>query len=365
MCAADGRLLLLLLHLAAAQDATVPETYAEYVNRSLSQPGASLEAALAAQGHAALQFDEIEPLVLANVALLDAPFSDGDVTNPSSDARIAVPLLLQYVREWTAHGQAQRDQAFLPVVDALSGALADVDAPRVLVPGSGLGRLVYDIAEALKGSSMVVAVEPDVHAQLTVRWLIDPEPERGQSDNCDDADDGTLTYPALHLDTGWADASDRLAAVISPDVSRRRRRELQERADVQLVVGSFPEAVARPEPSADEAFAHAFDGAATSFFLDVVPDLLGAVRSLHGLLAPRGGIWANLGPLAYPDAPGEALGGSNAAFALSGTQLLALVRGAGFEVLEERWVACEYGGLPRRLERGTERTCLFFVARAR
>ena len=49
---------------------------------------------------------------------------------------------------------------------------------------------------------------------------------------------------------------------------------------------------------------------------------------------------------------------------LTAAQTLALVRAAGFTVLEERMVdGCEYNVLPRRLER-TVRTCLFFVARA-
>ena len=83
------------------------------------------------------------------------------------------------------------------------------------------------------------------------------------------------------------------------------------------------------------------------------------------MLQPRNGTWANVGPLAYPDsAPQEALGGSNLAHPLSASQLLALVRRGGFDVLEERLVECEYGGLPRSLERGIVRRCLFFVARA-
>ncbi len=42
---------------------------------------------------------------------------------------------------------------------------AATSAVRVLTPGSGLGRLAFDIAEEFAGSE-VVAVEPDVHSQL-------------------------------------------------------------------------------------------------------------------------------------------------------------------------------------------------------
>ena len=48
---------------------------------------------------------------------------------------------------------------------------------------------------------------------------------------------------------------------------------------------------------------------------------------------------------------------------LTAAQQIALVRAAGFEVLEHRMVeGCEYNALPRRLER-TVRSCLFFIAR--
>ena len=53
----------------------------------------------------------------------------------------------------------------------------------------------------------------------------------------------------------------------------------------------------------------AFDAAATCFFLDVASDLLGVIATLRRMLAASRGVWANLGPLAYPDAPFEAMGG--------------------------------------------------------
>ena len=48
---------------------------------------------------------------------------------------------------------------------------------------------------------------------------------------------------------------------------------------------------------------------------------------------------------------------------LTAAHQLALVRAAGFEIIEQRMVeGCEYNELPHRLER-TVRTCLFFLAR--
>ena len=47
-----------------------------------------------------------------------------------------------------------------------------------------------------------------------------------------------------------------------------------------------------------------FDAVATCFVLDVLTDIRSSLRALYAMLAPTRGLWANLGPLAYPE-PGE------------------------------------------------------------
>lgn len=366
------------------------ESYEAYVARAfLDRPVPELAAALDRLGVKALQLDDVLPLTVANSAFLDSICKADEqpsqrIVPPSSDARIAVPLLVQLVREWSAHGHAQRAQAFSPIVEVLRDHLAGMPRPRVVVPGSGLGRLVHDIAEALAlARPELVAVEADVHAQHVARHILEPADSAGSGGTACNSGDAAVRraterssclggahaviYPALHIATGWANVSDRLVGLRLPDISMARRRQVQEQAIVQLVIGRFPDALAPealppPMASGDDT---SFDAAATSFFMDVAADPLHVVASIHALLVARHGLWVNVGPAAYPDAPNEALGGPNLAPALSMTQLLSLVRDGGrFDVLEERAIPCEYGGLPYRLER-TERQCLFFVARAR
>ena len=56
-------------------------------------------------------------------------------------------VLKQFVREWSVEGAAERSKTFIPIMDVLMRV-----APRhrkevtVLVPGSGLGRLAWEIA---------------------------------------------------------------------------------------------------------------------------------------------------------------------------------------------------------------------------
>jgi carnosine N-methyltransferase len=61
-----------------------------------------------------------------------------------------------YVRDWTEEGRAERAVIFKPVLDLLQS----LDKPEergektVLIPGSGLGRLAWDISELGTSSAM-------------------------------------------------------------------------------------------------------------------------------------------------------------------------------------------------------------------
>ena len=56
--------------------------------------------------------------------------------------------LLQIVREWSAHGQSERDKCFGHIIEELKSRFPEDSREdvRVLVPGCGLARLPFDIA---------------------------------------------------------------------------------------------------------------------------------------------------------------------------------------------------------------------------
>lgn len=361
--------------LAAARSQVAPEPYRAFVARSLVAPDAALAAALDGIGDPAVASADVEPLIAANCAFLDAAFAPHGVPSPSLDASLAVPLLVNAVRDWAAEGAPQRAQCYDPIVDALRRPSLR-PAPRILVPGSGLGRLAYELAAAFPGSE-VVAVDPDVAAQVLAGHMMSPPPasprracvEAGGLAGCADeaaSEDGPVAeataatiHPGLHVLTSWARTADRLRGVRVPDVPAAELRRVAATSNVSLVVGGFPEA------EADEGVAGppgaGYDAAATSFFLDVASNLSATAAALRRLLLPRRGVWANLGPLAYPEDYARVQGGAGRAYPLSGAQVMGLVRRAGFDVQRQAEVDCEYTELPARLET-TRRRCLFFVA---
>jgi SAM-dependent methyltransferase len=76
-----------------------------------------------------------------------------------------------------------------------------------------------------------------------------------------------------------------------------------------------------------EQWRASFDAVVTCYFLDTLSDPAAAVRHVRRLLRP-GGVWINVGPLHWHDAP--------ARLRFSFDELLALLRLGGFEILLTR-----------------------------
>lgn len=57
--------------------------------------------------------------------------------------------LNQLFRDWSAEGAPEREACYAPVIRDLGSYLPTTDQkPRILVPGAGLGRLVYELCKA-------------------------------------------------------------------------------------------------------------------------------------------------------------------------------------------------------------------------
>eukprot|EP00667_Euglena_gracilis_P024384 EG_transcript_28056 len=72
-----------------------------------------------------------------------------DVDKPTAmDIDKVLSTLRQFVRDWGAEGQPERDACYGPLLSQLEACFPDLKARsnvKVLVPGSGLSRLAYEI----------------------------------------------------------------------------------------------------------------------------------------------------------------------------------------------------------------------------
>jgi hypothetical protein len=81
---------------------------------------------------------------------LDAHIKEAEKGGRVADKVSVVQALKHFVRDWSEEGQKERDEAFPCIKSALFDLnLRDADntgSVRVLLPGSGLGRLGHEIA---------------------------------------------------------------------------------------------------------------------------------------------------------------------------------------------------------------------------
>ncbi|KZO93323.1 N2227-domain-containing protein [Calocera viscosa TUFC12733] len=233
-------------------------------------------------------------------------------------------------RDWSAQGEKEREAVFPPVLSALQAffgpqAGAEEGGRRVLVPGSGMGRLASDVADL---GFQVTANELDYGSILTYHFL-----------------SNTSHTPALHTHTlhpfatKWTHQlfpNSRYTAITFPDHPPNPR--------VSLIEGDFLKVF--PEGGT-------YDAVVTLFFIDMSESVVDFLENIHRLLKP-GGLWVNLGPLKW---------GTHSDMQLSAHEVLHLASLLGFDVDHQgrRSIDSVYAAQPDTLLRFTYGASPFVV----
>lgn len=263
--------------------------------------------------------------------------------------------LVQLARDWSAAGAGERAACYAPMLAALEARWPDARARRgvrVLNPGAGLGRLVFEAAArgfAAQGN------EFSVFMLLVSNFVL----------NRADAAEAYTVHPFVRQNTNVRCAADQLRAVRIPDVLPRAVCAAAAAAaaaeeeggdaegrtlDMSMTAGDFLDVYAAPE------HAGAWDALLTPFFIDTAHDVLAYLELFARIVRP-GGVWINCGPLLwhFADTPGEL------SLELTWEELRPLVAAHGFRIVEERSVDCPYAANPRSLLSCTYHA-IYFVA---
>ncbi|KAJ3848069.1 N2227-domain-containing protein [Lentinula lateritia] len=233
--------------------------------------------------------------------------------------------LKQFVRDWSAEGQEERETSYGPMKDALLAHFSDIPKEerrnfRVLVPGAGLGRLAYDIASlgfACQGNEFS-------HYMLLASFLILNKTERPNMHTI---------YPYVHSFSNVPDRTSMLRAIKIPDVEPT----LPSGSVFSLVAGDFEE-IYGGESDPNEPQAGLWDAVMTCFFIDTAKNIVNYLRIIHKILAP-GGVWINLGPLLWHWENNHTNDPSIELDLVEVKQLAAMV---GFEIENERTIDATY-----------------------
>ena len=215
-------------------------------------------------------------------------------------------VLPHATRDWSDEGAPIRAQIYAPMVEELAARLPKGSA--VLVPGSGLGRLAFELAAAGGAGFRVTGVEASVVMLSAASALLRLPPEHGP----------LRLYPFLHDERqNELTAAERFAPVALPD-ARPPSRALHLAFEQADFVSSALRRAKEPRAAEEQRY----DAAVTCFLVDAVGQVEDLIAAIHGSLRP-GGLWLNTGPLQFHE---------HAAVALPLDLLLDAVRAEGFEV---------------------------------
>jgi hypothetical protein len=234
---------------------------------------------------------------------------DPDPTDPSrnwrgtatgTDVNKAHSTIRQFYRDWSAEGQPERDVCYGPVLDDLRTEFETQRAAgeqiRVLVPGAGLGRLVFDICMAGYAAE---GNEISYHQLLASSWVL----------NHTEGPRKHTIYPFAHHFSNLQSRAQQLQSVAIPDIhpgtamaqataaSTAGPGQQQDQQQPSLGAMSMSAAdfvVLYTQPTNQAAF-HAV---ATVFFIDTAPNFIRYVEAIRHCLRP-GGLWINVGPLLW------------------------------------------------------------------
>ncbi|KHO01250.1 N2227-like protein [Metarhizium album ARSEF 1941] len=227
---------------------------------------------------------------------------DSEAKGRRADKTSVSQSLKHIVRDWTGEGDNERNATFACLVSTLDRLFPDRnrnplrDHVRLLLPGSGLGRLGHHIAQL--GGFQVTVNEWSMYMNAVYRFL--------------EARGSALSHSFHPFVDSWShhvSDDDMNRAVRFPDVAVRP-------GTVLAVEGDFTTAFTNQS-------AH-YDAVVTYFFIDTARNLMSYFDTISRVL-DKGGVWINLGPLLY---------GTGPLVQLSLEDILAVTREMGFRFLE-------------------------------
>ncbi|KAJ7805159.1 N2227-like protein-domain-containing protein [Mycena olivaceomarginata] len=230
--------------------------------------------------------------------------------------------LKHFIRDWSSDGLREREKIFTPILDVLR--MVDVDGradKRVLVPGSGLGRLAWEISEL--GFLETTANELSFFMNLSFRFLLDPTTTSTVDEHA--------IHPYAHWFSHQRSSESLFRSIHFPDVVPRLSSRFK------LVEEDFFTLRPPPAPSPTLPQIGGYDYIVTLFFIDTSLNVLATLEQIYTLLRP-GGTWINLGPLLWTS-------GGQAKLELSLDEVLHA------DGQRSSTVECEYTGDPQAMMR--------------
>lgn len=259
-------------------------------------------------------------------------------TAKPSDVDKARSTIRQLYRDWSHEGSIERKACYDPVIQDVVKAFWHAPSKhdvKILVPGAGLGRLVFELC---RRGYTVEGNEISYHQLIASNWVLNHTVKGQQFDLFPFALDFSnvvsrehqlkkVKVPDVHPESALEDVFGHMTANAADRMSMTA-------ADFVVLYG-------------DEEHKDLFDAVVTVYFIDTAPNLIRYIETMRNCLRD-GGLWINLGPLLWhfadrapsndhhserPEGPREKTGIEEpGAFELTEEEVLLLVEKMGFDI---------------------------------
>jgi carnosine N-methyltransferase len=233
------------------------------------------------------------------------------------------------VRDWSAEGEQERTAIYIHILSALNSCFPTPQGIKVLVPGAGLGRLVYEICQRGFTSQ---GNEFSYYMLLASNFILNSTSQPAQYD----------IYPWIHTYSNTISAATQTAKVSIPDIA------IIHGGDMSMVAGDFVQVYKDPTQLCS------WDSVVTAFFLDTTRNMVEYIETIKSALK-EDGVWINIGPLQYH------FEGGDGSIEYTQEEVRELVISFGFTIVSEDFVQSGYASNPNSMLQHVY-TSWFFVA---
>lgn len=270
------------------------------------------------------------------------------------DLNKAHSTIRQFWRDWSTEGF---EAEVKPMLDLILGDLVrNVDSvasqTRVLLPGAGLGRLLFELCLA---GYLVEGNEISYHQLLASNFILNTTGRANQY----------KLYPFVGSFNNHVSRQNQMRMVTIPDVHpgtvfEARMQSQQPIGEMNMSAGDFITSYSQAD------HAGSFDAVVTVYFIDTAPNVVRYMETIQHCLSV-GGVWINIGPLLWHfedrvadkhdvreeydhdhDADGAAPEqsgiGEPGSFELTDEAVLALAQRIGFERISHEHLPPSVGG---------------------
>lgn len=204
----------------------------------------------------------------------------------ANDHNKALSTIRQFYRDWSAEG-FQREVK--PILDLILSSLSEHNLPpstqaSILLPGTGLGRLLFELTYA---GYHCTGNEISYHQIFASNFILNHAP----------GPDSFKIYPFANVFTNNLTNTPQLNSFTIPDVHSptalaTAAAEGKQIGTMNMSAGDFITSWSTPSSKCT------FDAVVTVYFIDTAPNFFRYIETINHVLRP-GGLWINLGPLLW------------------------------------------------------------------